>query len=321
MTEQFSKYVTKHEVVTGKNANRACSFCHFDANAKIAEYVVHYLKELKDAGCDVYFVSNNEAIANEYLESIRPYVTEIILRKNEGYDFAAYFTGYEYAKENDYAELIFANDSAYGPFYALGPIFEKMAPCDMWAVSDAPAGHYHLQSYFWVFRLGLRMRAFLEREIQNFVFTSVKADVVGMYEEGISKRLAAEKFNIGVLCKNEDANKIEKEKVDAVMKALKVNIRAIAGQKVKPWTHVLGWFLPKRRWKNAAKINTHTNGTGIFSNWYAMVKYMDCPFIKVGMVKKHSMEKYHEFKYMELLAAKYPAYDLNLIENHRKGQY
>ncbi len=318
MEDKFTQYITKHEVVAEKATNRICSFCHFDAGSKIADYVVHYLKELKAAGCDNYFVSNNEHIEDSELAKIRPYVAEIVLRKNEGYDFAAYFTGYDLAQDKGYTELVFANDSAYGPFFPLKPVFEKMAPADMWGISDAYAGKYHIQSYFWVFKLNLRMRAFLHRELDKFIFTSVKADVVGMYEEGISQRLIAEQFNIGVVCTNEEAEKIEKESTDPVLKHLKANIKKLADEKVKPWTRAAGLFSRKRRLKNITKLKAHTYGTGIFSEWYAMVKYMNCPFIKVGMLRRPDMEKYHEFKYIDVVKEKYPDFDLNLIQNHLK---
>ena len=321
MTNKFSQYITKHEVVAPKSNATICSFCHFDAREKIAPYVVHYLKELKEAGCDTYFVSNNEYIAEEYLAEIRPYVTDIVLRVNEGYDFAAYFTGYYLAKDKGYERLIFANDSAYGPFYALAETFEHMAGFDMWGISDAYAGRYHIQSYFWMFNLTPRMKEFMDRKLNDFVFTSVKEMVVNMYEEGISQAILEEGFNVGVLCMNERAEEIERNSNDPELKSIKAGVASVANLKVKPWLRMLAIVNPKRRAKNANKINMHTYGTGIFSCWYTLVKYMDCPFIKVGMVKKHSMEKFHDFKYPQVIGAKYPAYDLNLIENHRKGLY
>jgi hypothetical protein len=321
MTNKFSQYIIKHEVVAGKASNRICSFCHFDTNGKIAPYVVHYLKALKDAGCDNLFVSNNEHIAEEYLAQIRPYVAEIVLRRNEGYDFACYFTGYFLAKDKNYAELVFANDSVYGPFFALSSVFEKMRVPDMWGISDAYAGKYHIQSYFWVFKLSSRMRDFLNKKLDSFIFTSAKEQIVGMYEEGITQDLIKEQFSIGVLCTNKQAEELELSSDDTALKELKGNIRRLAGNKVKWWAHMAGIFNRSRRLKNLAKIKAHANGTGIFSNWYVMVKYMGCPFIKVGMIKKTNMENYHEFKYLDLIGSKYPSYDLNLIENHRKGLY
>lgn len=309
MTNKFSQYVTKHEVIAPKRTSRLASFCHFDAEGRIAEYVVHFVKELKDAGCDVYFVSNNESIEEAELAKIRPFVSQIILRKNIGYDFAAYFTGYAYAKDEGYKQVVFANDSVYGPFYPLVRVFDRMHGHDMWGITDATAGRYHIQSYFWVFN----NLAFLNYELESFEFIQEKSQVVGRYEEGITQKLINSSFEIGVLCPKLDYNG-----EDEVLDRLKENIKGKAGKKNNLMRRIKAFFRPSLRRRNAARLDAHANQTGIFSNWYELVKYQECPFIKVGMLKKPGMEVYHEGEYNAVIRAKYPAFDLNLIAKHLK---
>lgn len=309
MTNKFGQYVTKHEVVTPKQASRVASFCHFDAEGKIASYVVHYVKELKAAGCDVYFISNNEDLDDEELRRIRPFVAQVILRKNVGYDFAAYFTGYHFAKDEGYEQVIFANDSVYGPFYPLTYAFNKMHGFDMWGITDAKAGQYHIQSYFWVFN----NLEFLNRELGIFDFIDDKARVVGRYEEGITKMLLDEGYKIGILCPKQEYNGR-----DATLKRIKENIRQQAEGKVNLMRKLRGLLHPKQRRRNKEKLDMHANQTGIFSNWYELIKYQECPFIKVGMLKKPNMENYHCGEYNTAIRSKYPGFDLKLIAEHLK---
>ncbi len=316
MSDAFAAYITQHETLAPKRSTRIAVFCHFDAHARIARYVVHAVKSLAEAGADVYFISNNEAISDAELEKIRPFASKIVLRKNVGYDFAAYFTGYDLAKDEGYEHLIFANDSVYGPFYPLTDIFEKMADHDMWGITDAYAGTYHMQSYFWVFKLGPRLKAFLNGQLDRFVFSSEKGDVVERYEIGITQALLADGFNVGAFCSNARAVEIESSSDDPVLKHLKGNIANEAGKKINLIRRMRGFLSADARRGNAKRLDEHGSGTGIFSAWYALIKYTGCPFIKVRMLKSPKMAMFHERRYVDLLREKYPAFDPGLIEDH-----
>jgi hypothetical protein len=188
-----------------------------------------------------------------------------------------------------------------------------MSGFDMWGISDAYAGRYHIQSNFWVFN---NMQKFLDKEAQDFEFISIKEQVVGRYEEGITQKLIAGKFHIGVLCDNKKIAEFEAKSTDPVLKNLKANIRQIAMQKINITRKIKGAVLPHIKRRNHTKVEAHANLTGIFSCWYAAVKYFDCPLIKVGLLKRPQMQKYHEGEYIELLKSKYPSYDSQMIERH-----
>lgn len=316
----FAPYIAKHEIVAAKTSNRVCIFCHFDAKGRIARYVVHYLTSLRQAGIDIYFVSNNEVMSDSELDKVRPVVTGIVLRKNVGYDFAAYLTGYLLTRKEHYEELIFANDSVYGPFYPLTDIFGKMTPYDFWGVTDAYVGAYHMQSYFWVFRLGADMLSFLDEQADRFAFLADKGEIVRRYELGMTQALIDKGFDIGVLCPNEKAVEIENKSDDPELLRLKENIRRQAARKINVVRKLRGLLSAGTRRRNAARIAEHSDATGIFSAWFTLVKYMGCPFIKVRMLKSPKMKTFHEGRYVELLRHKYPQFDLSLIEDHlQKG--
>ena len=74
-------------------------------------------------------------VDNKELEKIQKYCRFIKANKHGEYDFGSYKRGYILAKENNILEqadeLIFANDSCYGPLYDLGKVFEKMETQDI----------------------------------------------------------------------------------------------------------------------------------------------------------------------------------------------
>lgn len=146
--------------------NRLCVLAHWDRDNIIDDYVIYYVKALKEVCNTIIFVSdcdlNKEEIGK--LEGLADYV----LAEHHGeYDFGSYKRGFMLAKakELDFEEVIFANDSCYGPFYPLQPIFDKMEKrkCGFWGMTKNTFGikytskglahcyYPHLQSYFMVF--------------------------------------------------------------------------------------------------------------------------------------------------------------------------
>ena len=103
---------------------RLCVFAHWDRDNIIDEYVIFYLKALNSV-CDyTIFVSDCDLDISETnkLNGIADY---IIAQKHGEYDFGSYKRGFNLAKEKEleFEELLFVNDSCYGPFFPLEPIF------------------------------------------------------------------------------------------------------------------------------------------------------------------------------------------------------
>lgn len=105
---------------------RAVVFAHYDKDCLIDDYVVYYIKALKEAGCDVVFVSCKELTQVE-LNKLNGLIINAITEKHDEYDFGSYKRGFLYLKPflSNYDELIFANDSCYGPLYPISEVFEK----------------------------------------------------------------------------------------------------------------------------------------------------------------------------------------------------
>lgn len=178
---------------------RLCVFAHWDKDNIIDDYVIFYLKALKEVCSTIIFVSDCdlETIEKNKLTGIAEYV---LAEKHGEYDFGSYKRGYFYAKDLglEFEELLLANDSLYGPFSSLATIFSKMNTkhCDYWGLTRNTFGIKltskgqdfcycpHIQSYF----LLLKQQTF--RVFEDFIKTikpeKTKEEIVIKYEMGLN---------------------------------------------------------------------------------------------------------------------------------------
>lgn len=184
--------------------NRVAIFAHYDKNNIIDDYVIFYLKKLQKVSKDVIFVSCCDLPKDE-LDKLDCYK---VVQKHDEYDFGSYKRGFEFAKKKNLLkecdELIFANDSCYGPFKPLEKIFNQMSvnDCDFWGLTKNRIGFKkikngkvkdiycpHIQSYFFV----LRPQTFNSETFKNFInsieYQENKNDIILKYEIGLTKTL------------------------------------------------------------------------------------------------------------------------------------
>lgn len=192
---------------------RVVVFAHYDKNNKIDDYVAYYLKSLKEAGCEVVFVSCCE-LDNSEIEKVKDYVIHSICEKHDEYDFGSYKRGFLYLKKflNVYDELIFANDSCYGPIYPISEVFANMEKedCDFWGITKnnfgykKSVGHFfvkrpHIQSYF----IAFRKNVFTSEDFFKFMTSIVHQDnkklVISNYEIGLTEFLLEKGYQYKVL--------------------------------------------------------------------------------------------------------------------------
>lgn len=174
--------------------NRLFIFAHYDKDSIIDDYVIYYLKKLYELG-DIIFISDNE-LNNNQKNKINNLVIKTISIKHGEYDFGSYKIGLNYLIKNNlinkYDYIIFCNDSVYGPFFPLEPIFKKMEKRnpDVWGFTKNKSNlKPHLQSYF----ISLSNNIINDKNILNF-FHNIKkeenkSDIVKKYEIGLSKLL------------------------------------------------------------------------------------------------------------------------------------
>lgn len=204
--------------------NRVAIFAHFDKRNKIEDYVIYYLKELKKVVKDIIFVSDSN-ISNKELEKISKIVTHKIAEKHGEYDFGSYKKGYFYLLENNlinnYDELIFANDSCFGPLYSFEELFEKMneKSCDFWGTNENKFEYApHIQSFFMVFR----KQVFMSEVFKNFISKIKKEEnkelTIIHYEVGLSKILIDNKFKFSSMYKTPICRKFSDKNNEVFLK-------------------------------------------------------------------------------------------------------
>lgn len=195
------------------NKTRTAIFAHFDKDNVIDDYVIYYLNALKKVAQKIIFVSDCD-ISQEEKNKLQGIADEIIAKPHGEYDFGSYKRGFLFAQENNFLndidELIFVNDSCYGPFYPLENIFDKMneKDCDFWGMTQSRFGYrkrgfnpirkrqLHLQSYFFV----LKKNVFLSKAFNSFINSvkkqNDKSNIITEYELGLSKILMDEEFKM-----------------------------------------------------------------------------------------------------------------------------
>ncbi|MBT8327958.1 MAG: rhamnan synthesis F family protein [Bacteroidia bacterium] len=165
-------------------SNRVCVFAHYH-HSDITPDVLFYLNALKEANWSIIFISTGENISSTKFESLSSLCAIVIQRQNIGYDFGSYATGYYELDPNKTTELLFCNDSVYGPFNSLLDVEAKMKQFDFWGITDSSEKGYHLQSYFLHFN---------RRTIQNAKFHTF----IGLISPEKSKRKLIKKYELGL---------------------------------------------------------------------------------------------------------------------------
>lgn len=164
---EFVRFFPCNNVPSGK---RVAVFASYSTNSRIQDYVVYYLKELKKVVDAIVFVADNNVYETE-IGKIQDLVVFAACKRHGCYDFGSYKIGFQWAQRNlnlqDFEELIFCNDSCYGPIFPLQEMFSIMqgSEADFWGVTRSYEVKDHLQSYFMLFRRNVYMSA----PFQNFV--------------------------------------------------------------------------------------------------------------------------------------------------------
>lgn len=177
---------------------RLTLFAHWDKDNVIDDYVIHYLSELKKVS-DIVFVSDCDLTENELIKI--DHLTLISKAERHGeYDFGSYKRAYILAENlmNNYQELLFINDSCYGPFFSLETLLNESMNADFWGIYKHKTPHYgdieHIQSFFMVFKEKVFKTECFKMFLLNVKKEKTKREVIEKYEIGLSKFLHENQF-------------------------------------------------------------------------------------------------------------------------------
>lgn len=154
--------------VSGKSidpdlAKRLAIYCFYDSNGHAASFIPRFLDDLMANVTELVVVVNGKLDADSRALFER-YTDQIIVRKNEGLDVAAYrqaILKIGWKKLESFDEVICLNDTILGPVYPFAKMFREMSakPVDFWGIT-AYAGEEvgeeviptHLQAYWHAYR-------------------------------------------------------------------------------------------------------------------------------------------------------------------------
>ncbi len=153
--------------------NRLAIFAYYDKDGIVDNYVVFLLKAMFEH-CKEQIVIVNGHLTSESEAKIKPYASKILYRENNGYDITAYKEAFLSLEDiNKYSEVVFYNQTIFGPVCSLKTMFNLMAQrnVDFWGISAHKGAKKaswdnkisiepHIQSYFFV--------------VKNKMFTSEK---------------------------------------------------------------------------------------------------------------------------------------------------
>ena len=197
------------------NKSRLGIFVFHDSDGIVDNYITYMLNDLV-ANLENLVVVVNGKITQEGRVSLQQFASEIIVRKNEGYDCGAWkdalveHIGLENLKQYD--ELVLLNDSFFGPFYSFEKIFEKMnaSDIDFWGLTkqgadpDCEDTVAYLHRYFLVYRKNILQSNAFSDFFCNFKNPQTRGDAVKEFDVGLTKCLTEAGFKFDSLINTDD---------------------------------------------------------------------------------------------------------------------
>lgn len=275
-------------------------YVHFDREGDVADYVVHQLRELVDAGFRTTFVSNSPRLPERSWARVLPFCKVIIWRFNTGYDFGAYKDGIASIKDLDRLDrLILMNDSVYGPFRKLRDTLSGIdeSRTDFWGITDSFEYRHHLQTFFMLFfSQALRSSAF-QSFWRNLPYINYKRWIIRNCEVKLTQVLEGDGLRLGVLAP-----------YWSVANSVKTRLLETAVPDLPPSER--GAYL---RFRLRILDDRAVNPMQYF--WDSLIIDDGCPFIKRELIQSNPAGIPFTSHWSEIIAA-HSHYDIGLIQRH-----
>ncbi|MBQ6342126.1 MAG: hypothetical protein IJI41_03265 [Anaerolineaceae bacterium] len=205
-TESAERTFPRNEPAHQRMAVVSCFF----ADGKVPDTLLILLRGLKDVADNIILVGDCPVFPSE-LEKLNGYVCYAKFKRHMQYDFGSYKRGFFYAREtgilDQTKELLFLNDSCYGPIYPFPEVFTKMAEsnCDFWGMS----GHIqtrsyksHISSYFMLFRESIIRTKDLDTFLDRVRGSLYRNKVIVLLETELTNYLHEKGFTWDTYCKD-----------------------------------------------------------------------------------------------------------------------
>lgn len=141
-------------MILKKTAKRIGVFAYFDADGVVDDYVPVLVASVAEH-CDYLLCMVNGKLNQEDDAKLRAVADEVCYRPNEGLDITAYKEGYFRLRDaellNEADELLFFNQTVFGPVYPLQTMFAEMAGrnLDFWGLTRHKGLNADLTGTIW----------------------------------------------------------------------------------------------------------------------------------------------------------------------------
>jgi hypothetical protein len=272
----------------------------FDGNAR------HLVQSLIESGFEVLVVDTSKQCPVNSLGA-----KLLIHRKNIGLDFASWNTGLDFLGISTASlnQLLLVNDSCYGPFSNLTPLFEEIDSIDADVVSltDGWFGGYHLQSNFMLMKNEALNNSAVETFFESYGFPVLKSSIVREGEIGFSKALLASGHKLQALFSYESATKM-------FISDYQEDLRFSAEVEGKNYLH--DQFSRQDKWfrsiSDQITLGVPLNTTHAL--WHVLIK-LGFPFVKKDLILKNQTGVPNLAIFEELIRSKFGFNDFGSIRN------
>jgi len=136
----------------------------FDESGRAASHAVEQVRAYQRAGFDTLVIDISPHVSKERKHDWNEVASKWIRRPNTGYDFMSYREGLfllcEMSSEKEGLDVLFTNDSCFGPFTPMADVFRNFYELDesrntVFGITDSYEKSYHLQSYWLLFKAPL----------------------------------------------------------------------------------------------------------------------------------------------------------------------
>lgn len=194
------------ENIKNSTGLRVAIFASYSRKCIVQDYVITYLKRLKEVCDKIIFIADNQAKFDEQNKLLELVEFKRFIPHGE-YDFGSYKLGWQYLKAQswfkDVNEVVLCNDSCFS-IGSFKPVFDAMSDkqCDFWAMTESTACKLHLKSFFLVFKREVFTSAVFNDFLCSVSRKESFLDVVLSYEVPLRALFEAQGFKAEAFIKN-----------------------------------------------------------------------------------------------------------------------
>lgn len=272
---------------------RAIIFAHYDKDGVVDPHVEFMLRAYRRHADRLIVISAGGREAA--VAPLRAWCDVALVRENVGHDFCSWKLGVEYLGDvSAYDEILFVNDSIYGPLFDLQRLFDGVATRteDFWGLVRSHQIGTHIQSFFFCFRRRPIRDGFFQRFWDSVEPQPSKQMLIEHYEVGLTGQLMAAGYTTFALFDQQEMS------LFARIRAGLINGRSRRRGRLG----TLKSYVRNRRVLNP----TH-------KLWRTLIE-SGAPFLKIELLRSNPLEM--DLECVRSFVQRRTDYDWSLIENH-----